>query len=884
MTYTTIFSTPELLPHTEFTDFFGKNCQMSALNGLESLLNAQQFGGIFITQAICWLRPVPAAWLQADLLLVRSAEAGGVNNLAGATADGNGALALNATVFGATKNHALWQALLDAAHAAPLAGWSAWLHSAVTNLPQFASMPKLLLDASVLAPFSDASWASGRPFDIEYFSKRSQASVALARPAKEQVCTELAAQIIEPGGMGSPVNIQLAASASTLIASLPLVSCLMVTRGYLLPARYAIDSFRAQTYANAELIIVADRPGNEVSAYVDSLQDPRIRYLRPEPEWKSLGELRNISLAQARGSLVAAWDDDDMSDPERLDISVQVLLATGSVAVFMERQLMWWPARRGLVASARRPWENTMLAKREVVPNYPLQARGEDTLVMNGICASGRIALYDMPRLYVYTVTGQNTWDSSHFEALWRGATWAVQGDGYTQVQTELGRRMPMAAYDAAWQAVNTSGTNTSGMAVATENAAINDHMTLTLGKKTVKKGVLIALELGRDPDTAAALLPVARGLRNAQIPVAWALPDAAMGSQDVYLGGFEWFASPVAGASNAYAFSHVASTPRAASWAQLLAQEGWGNPQMLMGLVTGWRSILQASGAGTVLACGAPTAVLAAVSLGIPVLRLGHGLDAANSLPAWQGLASAAVPEPMAHAEAMALHGVEQALGSAFNRFAVRQAANLSTFFSPEVAGSYLHMQAWPAERGQASQAQVPEHTTPQPHMVLDARCHTPHMGAALAALAPLAQQQSMVLQILCASAPEATALHGQGFAGATHAPPCWRSLMASGTLLVGPAHSLSTSAWLHAGLPAVALPAKALEMAQCQAWMQGGGISSALLSAVHPDLPADALGSVLAQALAKAPPSGAAVPSGAQQWQQCVDTLRALAAKAAH
>ena len=882
MMHTTIFSTPELLPNTEFTEFFGENCKMSALNGLESLLKAKQSGGIFITQALSWLQPVPQAWQQADLLLVRSAEAAGVNNLAGATADGHGALALSAAVFGAAKNHALWQAMVDAAQAAPLAGWSAWLHSAVTNLPQFASMSKLLLDASVLAPFSDASWASGRPFDIEYFSKRSHASVALTRPAKEQVCTELAAQIIEPGGMGTPVHIELVASASALTANLPLVSCLMVTRGYLMPARYAIDSFRAQTYANAELIIVADRPGNEVSAYVDSLNDHRIRYLRPEPEWKSLGELRNISLAQARGALVCQWDDDDMSDPARLDISVQVLLATGSIAVFMERWLMWWPAKASMVASVRRPWEGSMLARREAMPPYPLQARGEDSDVATLVSGGGRVVLFDMPRLYVYTVTGQNTWDSEHFRGLWRGATWTAEGPTYANVLRELGRRVPIAAYDAAWQAAN----NTAGAEHATKNAANNDHMTLTSAKKTAKKGVLIALELGRDPDAAAALLPVARGLSRSQIPVTWALPDAAMGSQDVYLGGFEWFAAPTArhpeGQALSQSMGHVASAPRAASWAQLLAQEGWSNPEQLMGLVTAWRSILQASGAGAVLACGAPTAVLAAMSLGIPVLRLGHGLDAANSLSAWQGLASHAVPEPMAQAEAVALHWVEQALNSALIRFTVRQSAHLASFFSPEVAGPYMHMQAWPAERGQTSETAVAHASTPPPSVVLDARCHTPHMGAALAALAPLAQQHNMVLHILSPSVLEAAALREHGFAGATHGLPCWRSLITSGTLLVGPAHSLSTSAWLHAGLPAVALPTTALEMAQCQAWMQAGSASSGLLSAVHPDLPAHALGNVLALALAKVPPGGGAAPNGAAQWRQCVDALAALAAKA--
>jgi hypothetical protein len=96
----------------------------------------------------------------------------------------------------------------------------------------------------------------------------------------------------------------------------PFVSCLMVSRGNDFPAQLAIQCYRNQTYMNRELVIVCAQPNSPLSRYVATLGDPTIRYIESPP--LPLGQLRNVAVDAARGSLVCTWDDDDLCHSRRL--------------------------------------------------------------------------------------------------------------------------------------------------------------------------------------------------------------------------------------------------------------------------------------------------------------------------------------------------------------------------------------------------------------------------------------------------------------------------------------------------------------------------------------------------------------------------------------
>ena len=229
----------------------------------------------------------------------------------------------------------------------------------------------------------------------------------------------------------------------------PLISCLMVTRGHLFPARFAIQTYLRQTYAPRELVIVCDSAAAELRAHVEALGDSSIRFVDTRPG--TLGELRNASLDAARGELVAQWDDDDLYHPQRLELQASALAgAPGAAAHFLSRWFLWWPARRQLAVSAQRVWEGSMLARRTRLPSYPSASLGEDSVFVRTLFAAHPNVQSDVPEVYCYVVHGGNSWDVAHFEEMFSRATRRFEGDAYDVQLSLLARVLPVHEYAQA--------------------------------------------------------------------------------------------------------------------------------------------------------------------------------------------------------------------------------------------------------------------------------------------------------------------------------------------------------------------------------------------------------------------------------------------------
>jgi glycosyltransferase involved in cell wall biosynthesis len=210
----------------------------------------------------------------------------------------------------------------------------------------------------------------------------------------------------------------------------PLISCLMVSRGDFFPAHLAIECYRRQTYKNRELVIVCAQKDSAVSTLVSVLNDPTIRYV--ECAHRPLGELRNISVKEARGSLLCTWDDDDLYHPERLELQFNDL-GEDPAANYLSRLLIWWPDRQLLGITSQRPWENSMLVRREALPRYPSLQSGEDAHVSSKIQRRHKTALSDRPGLYCYVIHSNNTCRLKHFENIFENASWV-----YSDYEREL--------------------------------------------------------------------------------------------------------------------------------------------------------------------------------------------------------------------------------------------------------------------------------------------------------------------------------------------------------------------------------------------------------------------------------------------------------------
>ncbi|MDE2143987.1 MAG: glycosyltransferase [Elusimicrobia bacterium] len=98
--------------------------------------------------------------------------------------------------------------------------------------------------------------------------------------------------------------------------------------------REALESVRAQTFTNFELLLVDDgSPDAKQSEYVKELiasyRDERFRYFH-KPNG-GLSNARNFGYAQSRGSHIAFLDQDDLWRPEKLEVQMGVFRANPAV-------------------------------------------------------------------------------------------------------------------------------------------------------------------------------------------------------------------------------------------------------------------------------------------------------------------------------------------------------------------------------------------------------------------------------------------------------------------------------------------------------------------------------------------------------------------------
>jgi glycosyltransferase involved in cell wall biosynthesis len=223
------------------------------------------------------------------------------------------------------------------------------------------------------------------------------------------------------------------------MADEPLISCLMVA----LPAAHrferlkqAVADYARQTWGRRELLIVLN--GGEpataaaINRFVSGLGRDDIRVIEPGGEL-TLGALRNISKAEARGELFCQWDDDDLYHPERLARQASALLASDGEGVLLEQVMQFFPLDGSLFCDSFRGTEGrgfpgSILCRCSAPIVYPEtgdSARlGEDSAVVSALLERGTLRiLSDHAHLYVYTSYGANSWDDEHHRIMpsWHG-------------------------------------------------------------------------------------------------------------------------------------------------------------------------------------------------------------------------------------------------------------------------------------------------------------------------------------------------------------------------------------------------------------------------------------------------------------------------------
>jgi len=193
----------------------------------------------------------------------------------------------------------------------------------------------------------------------------------------------------------------------------------MPTRNRRAFIRQTLSYFERQDYQNCELIIVDDGD-DQVADLLPS--DPRLHYITL-PRQTSIGEKRNIACEQARGDIIAHWDDDDWYAPHRLRHQVAPLLANQADITGLDTScffdLSQWQAwictpelhRRLFVGDVH---GGTLVYWRSVwqqVARYPERSLAEDALFLRDACRRGaRLQKLPHANSFVYVRHSGNAW------------------------------------------------------------------------------------------------------------------------------------------------------------------------------------------------------------------------------------------------------------------------------------------------------------------------------------------------------------------------------------------------------------------------------------------------------------------------------------------
>lgn len=104
----------------------------------------------------------------------------------------------------------------------------------------------------------------------------------------------------------------------------PVVSVVIPTHNRSQLVARAIRSVQRQTYAKLEIIVVDDASNDDTAAVVQSIADPRIRYVRHERN-RGGAAARNTGICAATGDYIAFLDDDDEWEPAKTSTQLQAL-------------------------------------------------------------------------------------------------------------------------------------------------------------------------------------------------------------------------------------------------------------------------------------------------------------------------------------------------------------------------------------------------------------------------------------------------------------------------------------------------------------------------------------------------------------------------------
>lgn len=421
------------------------------------------YGGVYVDLDFECLAPIDSLLIDRSICLsLEPPEHTLDNDLARAK---NLVEILSPAWMASTAHHPFWQHVWEhlnenREHPDPLTATGPFLLTRAYQTYAQAAEIKVI-SADLLHPITLTESSLGHLFNLEVRQRIAPTALAIhhwlgswwnqSKSAEVQsagAIADAAVTVMEQGHGIIAAQFSLRAYQSiAAVDSPPRVSCLMVTKNREYLAKRAIFCFMQQTYVNKELVIIDDGESSELAEYVRKLNHPQISHYHLPDRHLKLGDLRNISIDKATGSYLAQWDDDDLSDPLRIELQMAVIQSFKVDGCLLDNIYVWWPHQQRLAKSFRRTWEGTLICRKDIFTEYPSLHRGEDTEVVKLAIQTHRIATLDRPDLYVYSCHQNNTWELEHFNIHWRSAQIQFEHNDYVKIIQTLARRLPIHSY-----------------------------------------------------------------------------------------------------------------------------------------------------------------------------------------------------------------------------------------------------------------------------------------------------------------------------------------------------------------------------------------------------------------------------------------------------
>jgi hypothetical protein len=178
------------------------------------------------------------------------------------------------------------------------------------------------------------------------------------------------------------------------------ISCQCITYGRPELLEEAIESFlRQDLEGEKELVILNDHPEQTLVYH-----HPEVVIINVPRRFNTVGEKRNACVSLCKGDVIFPWDDDDISLPWRISLSLKM---KGEKRYFKNKRAWLWqngeirPEPKHNVYHAMGCWDNSLF---QDVDGYPHIQSGQDCAIEKRFGKTGERAVTQLPNDEVYYI------------------------------------------------------------------------------------------------------------------------------------------------------------------------------------------------------------------------------------------------------------------------------------------------------------------------------------------------------------------------------------------------------------------------------------------------------------------------------------------------